>query len=351
MRSLFPGALHFDLLESDYYHQLLARPQLLDDLIPTTYRDWVVLDEIQKVPELLNEVHRLIERRKLKFALTGSSARSLRKKGVNLLAGRAVTKHLFPLTVQESKKDFDLAHALKFGMLPSVFGNSHSSSYLASYVRTYLKEEVQQEGLVRNLPAFARFLESATFSQGSVLNMSEVARDCGIHRKVVADYFVILEDLLLACRVPVFTKKAKRDLLTSEKFFFFDNGVYRELRPRGPLDSTEGLEGVSLETLLFQEIRALNEYLGLGYGIYYWRTKQKQEIDFVLYGKAGLIAIEVKRSNKPRGDDLDALRLFKSDYPMARCFLAYGGTKRFIQSDIECVPYEDFLRKLPEFLR
>jgi predicted AAA+ superfamily ATPase len=235
-------------------------------------------------------------------------------------------------------------------MLPTVITHSSPSSYLASYVKTYLKEEVQQEGLVRNLPGFARFLEAATFSQASVLNMSEVARDCAISRKVVADYFQILEDLLLAVRIPVFSKKAKRDLLSSEKFFYFDNGVYRQLRPQGPLDSTEGLEGASLETLLFQEIRALNEYLGLEYEVFYWRTRKKQEIDLVLYGKRGLIAIEVKRSIRPRSDDLEALELFKEDYPMAKCIFAYGGGKRFKERGIECVPYEDFLLGLKEYL-
>ena len=198
-----------------------------------------MVDEVQRVPDILNEVHRLIESRGLRFVLTGSSARKLRRRGVNLLAGRALTRRMHPLTARELGRDFDLGRALRFGCLPFACTASDPQEYLASYVSTYLREEVQQEGLARNLAAFSRFLEAASFSQGSVLNMAAVARDCSVRAKVVEDYFAILENLLIAVRLPVFTRRAKRRLVAHPKFYFFDAGVFRAIRPRGPLESMQ----------------------------------------------------------------------------------------------------------------
>src|SRR3990167_7325263 len=194
----FAKAVYLDLLEAELFNDLLANPQRLENLIPKNFDDWVVIDEVQRIPELLNEVHRLIEKNKYKFILTGSSARKIRRKGVNLLAGRALSYHLYPLTVVELGKDFDLSHSLNYGQLPCVYTEENPKAYLESYVKTYLEEEIQQEGFTRNLGAFSRFLEAASFSQGSVLNISSVARDCSVERKVVENYFTILEDLLIA---------------------------------------------------------------------------------------------------------------------------------------------------------
>ena len=236
LRARFPDALFFDLLDADTYTRLLAAPTRLGDEIPAGYRGWVVLDEIQRLPDLLNEVHRLIEARRLRFVLTGSSARKLRSKGVNLLAGRAVTRFMHPLTVTELGQDFDLRRALQYGCLPFACTEPEPRDYLRSYVSTYLREEVQQEGFARNLAAFARFLEAASFSQGSVLNMAAVARESAVNAKVAEDYFSILEDLLIAVRLPVFAKRAKRRVVAHPKFYFFDAGVFQAIRPRGPLD-------------------------------------------------------------------------------------------------------------------
>ena len=181
----------------------------------------MVIDEVQKIPELLNEVHRLIEGRKIRFLLTGSSARSLRRKGVNLLAGRALKNNMHPLVIQEIGAQFDLGHALKYGLLPMVLGGFDPKQYLKSYVETYVKEEVLQEGLTRNIGAFTRFLEAASFSQGEVLNVSEIGRELGLNRLLVEGYFQILEDLLLANRIPVFRKRAKRKVIAHQKFLLF----------------------------------------------------------------------------------------------------------------------------------
>ncbi|MEK7287600.1 MAG: AAA family ATPase, partial [Elusimicrobiota bacterium] len=264
VQGYFKDAIYVDLLESDIYTELLASPQRLEVKIPPGYKGWVVIDEVQKIPELLDEAHRLIEKRGIRFALTGSSARKLKRKGVNLLAGRALTLNLHPLTASELGNDFNVKRSLQHGQLPSAYAEANPEAYLKSYVKTYLREEVQQEGLTRNLGAFSRCLEAASFSQACVLNISSVARDCHVERKVVEDYFSILEDLLLAVRIPVFSKKAKRRLITHQKFYFFDAGVFRAVRPRGPLDSPQDIDGPSLETLVLQEIRALNDYLDLG---------------------------------------------------------------------------------------
>jgi predicted AAA+ superfamily ATPase len=286
------------LLESRLYNDLLADPQRLQNLIPNNFNNRIIIDEVQKIPELLNEVHRLIEKYKYKFILTGSSARKLRRKGPNLLAGRALNYSMHPLTAIELGKDFNLNHSLAFGNLPSVYVESNPKDYLESYIKAYLVEEILQESLTRNLSNFSRFLEAASFSQGSVLNISEVARECAVERKVVESYFTILEDLLLAYRLPIFSKRAKRRLIIHPKFYFFDVGVYRALRPMGPLDAPDEVEGISYESLFFQELKAVNDYYGFGYKIYYWRTNSNLEVDFVLYGNRGLKAFEIKKRGR-----------------------------------------------------
>jgi len=346
----FPGALFFDMLDHQVYTELLAAPQRLGDRIPQDHKDWVVVDEVQRVPELLNEVHRLIESRRLRFALTGSSARKLRGRGVNLLAGRAVTRHMHPLTALELGKDFDLKRALRWGCLPLACTSDDPQDYLKSYAATYLREEVQQEGLARNIGAFGRFLEAASFSQGGVLNMAAVARECAMSAKVVEDYFTILEDLLIAMRLPVFTKRAKRRMIAHPKFYYFDAGVFQAIRPRGPLDAPEEIHGAALETLFLQQVRALNDYKGLGYRLHYWHTATGDETDFVLYGERGLSAFEIKMAQKVRPDDLRSLLRFRADFPQAKVHLLYLGQRRWHERGIEVLPFLDCVTKLDQWL-
>ena len=354
LRQLFPEAVYIDLLKSDVYTMLLAAPERLTRMIPPNCREPVIIDEVQRVPELLNEVHRLIEQKKnqknFRFILTGSSARKLRAKGVNLLAGRALTRFMHPLTVQELGNDFSLETSLTFGHLPAIYSEPDPADYLASYIQTYLREEVQQEGLTRNLQVFARFLEAASFSQGSVLNISEVARDCGAGRKLVEQYFYILDDLLLARRLPVFSKRAKRRMVSHPKFYFFDAGVYRAIRPKGPLDRPEEIDGMALETLVFQELQAVNDLCRLGYDLFYWRTSNGREVDFVLYGERGIIAIEVKRAAKIRSKELRGLKAFGRDYPMASLYMFYGGETIMYIDDITLIPVKEALQQLVQLL-
>lgn len=351
LKQNFPNALFFDLLSTDVYVDFQARPSLLEEKIPEGFDDWIVIDEIQRVPELLNEVHRLIESKRYRFVLTGSSARKLRRKGVNLLAGRAHSYKMFPLTAIELGSDFHIEESLQIGHLPAVHdAKLANEEYFKSYISTYLREEVLQEGLTRNLSAFARFLEIASFSQGSLLNISEVARECKIDRKVAENYFTILEDLLIATRLPVFTKKAQRQTVVHPKFYYFDTGVYQHLRPKGPLDTPSLIGGAALETLVYQELRAINDYFRFDYDLYFWRTIEQQEVDFILYGSKGLIAIEVKSSKVIHPSDLKGLQLFKEDYPMAKLFVFYGGKETLYYGDITVLPVAAILPKLSVFL-
>lgn len=350
VRSKFPGALYLDLLEAELFNDLLANPQRLESFIPKNFNDWVIIDEVQRIPDLLNEVHRLIEKYKHKFILTGSSARKIRRKGVNLLAGRALSYHLFPLTAAELADSFDPNRSLAYGQLPCVYTEENPKAYLESYVKTYLEEEIRQEGFTRNLGAFSRFLEAASFSQGSVLNISAVARDCSVERKVIENYFTILEDLLIAYRIPVFTKRAKRRLAVHPKFYFFDVGLYRTLRPTGPLDIPEEIGGHAFETLVLQELVAINAYLTLDYNIFYWMTSHGVEVDFILYGEKGIKAFEVKRTGKISSSMLKGLKAFQEDYPQAQAYFIYGGERRLREGDIEILPIKEVLKDLPQIL-
>lgn len=350
VKTIFPEAVYLDLLDSGLYTELLAQPARIRNYIPTDRERWIVIDEVQRIPELLNEVHRLIEDQQLRFILTGSSARSLRKRGVNLLAGRALTYSLHPLTSVELGADFELSHFLDYGGLPSIMQETAPKAYLESYVSTYLREEIQQEGLTRNLGAFSRFLEAASFSQGQVLNVSAVSRECAIERKVVENYFGILDDLLLSYRLPVFTKKAKRKMVQHQKFYFFDVGVYQTLRPRGPLDRPSEIDGAALETLFLQELIAYNAYLNLGYTLFYWRTQAEREVDFVLYGEKGIKAFEVKLATKVRQEDTKGLKAFLADYPMAKVYLIYCGERSMRDDGIEILPMKACLPGLPDLL-
>jgi predicted AAA+ superfamily ATPase len=350
LRQRLGGSPWFDLLDSETFLDLSARPNRLGSRIPASHAGWVVVDEVQRVPALLDEVHRLVEVRPgLKFALTGSSARKLRRGGVNLLGGRAVPLRMHALTASELGGDWHLRSAVTRGCLPMAVNATDEAGarrYLEGYVGTYLREEVQQEALTRNLPGFARFLEAASFSQAAPLNMAAVAQDCGVERRVVQGWFEVLEDLLLAVRLPVFARRASRPTTAHPKFFYFDAGVYRALRPRGPLDSADEIDGAALETLLFQQARALSDTSGLGYTWSHWRTRSGDEVDLVGYGERGLVAFEVKRTDHLRAADLRGLRAFRAEYPEARTLLLYGGERTLHDDGVDVVPFDAALRDL-----
>ncbi len=347
-RTRFPESLRIDLLDPETHRQLAARPERLGEIVEANLRiRQVVVDEIQKLPELLEVVHLLIERKTgQQFILTGSSARKLRRQGVNLLGGRAVPCRLHPYMAAELGDLFELGKALKQGLLPVVWGADDPGAVLRAYNGLYLREEVQMEGLVRNVGSFARFLEAMSFSHGGVLNLSNVSRECQVSRKTVEGYVEILEDLLLGFRLPVFSRKARRELAVHPKFYFFDAGVFRANRPSGPLDSPEEIAGGALEGLVVQHLRAWCDYSPGNHQLFYWQTRSQVEVDCVVYGESGISAIEVKNSAHIRPQDLRGLKNFGEDYPKSRRLLLYRGKERLKRDGILCVPCEQFLRNL-----
>lgn len=345
LRQTMGDALWIDLLDPEAQRVYQARPERLKELIAAypAARD-VVIDEIQKAPALLDVVHALIESdRWLRFVLTGSSARKLRRGGFNLLAGRLVETTMHPFMAVELGAAFNLDRALRFGMVPLVTQSPDPEAVLRTYASLYLREEVQAEALVRDIGAFSRFLEAISFSQGSILNLAQVGRECQVGRKTVEGYLDILEDLLLCFRVPVFTKRAKRHLVSHDKFYYFDVGVYRSLRPSGPLDRPEEIEGPALEGLVAQHLMAWAAYRESPARLYYWRTKSGSEVDFVVYGPDTFWAVEVKRSGSIHGKDLRPLRTFCQDYPEAKACLAYLGRERLLIDGILCIPCRELL--------
>ncbi len=348
LRQALPAALWLDLLDPAAQRTYQARPERL--------REWldghpgahdVVIDEVQKAPALLDVVHALIEARpELRFVLTGSSARKLRRGAANLLGGRLVEAAMHPFMAAELGERFSLARALRHGLVPLVWTSPDPAATLRSYASLYLRDEVQAEALVRDIGGFARFLEATSFSHGAQLNVAAVARECQIGRKTVEGYLGILEDLLLAFRIPVFTRRAQRQLVAHDKLYLFDTGVFRSLRPAGPLDRPEEIEGAALEGLVAQHLRAWLAHRGGDARLHYWRTRSGLEVDFVVYGPDVLAAIEVKRSARIERADLRALRAFAEDYPESTRILLYAGTERLLIDDVHCLPCESFLRQL-----
>ena len=346
---VYTQAIRVDLLQPDVFRTYSGHPEQLRALVDGhPDMNVCVVDEVQKVPDLLSVVHGLIEekRSRTQFILTGSSARTLKRAGVDLMAGRAVLKRLHPYMAAELGDAFCLGRALDIGLVPLVVGAANPHEVLASYCALYLREEVQMEGLVRNVGGFSRFLEGVSFSHAAVLNTSSVARECQVERKTVEGYLDILEDLLLAFRIPVFAKRAKRALAAHTKLFLFDAGVFRSLRPRGPLDHPEAIDGQALEGLVAQHLRAWIDYTTGSHQLYYWRTRSGVEVDFVVYGEGGIWAIEVKNSARVRPEDLRGLKAFQHDYPEAQCALWYRGDETLNIDGTRCVPSEVALRRL-----
>lgn len=348
LRHHYPVALWVDLLAPEVHREYSARPERLRELVDgNPDKRVVIVDEVQKAPALLDVVHELAERpRSPRFVLTGSSARKLKRTGVDLLAGRAVRRTLHPFMASELGRRFDLARALQQGLIPLVWSARRPAETLRAYVALYLREEVQLEGIVRRVEPFARFLEAVSFSHAAVLNLSEVARDCGVSRTSVEAYLAVLEDLLLGFRLPVFTRRAKRHLVAHPKFYWFDTGAFVSMRPAGPLDRPEEIAGAALEGLVAQHLRAWIDYSGADLGLAFWRTKSGNEVDFVLYGKDGFWAVEVMNAPRVRPRDLSGLRAFREDYPDARPVLVYRGRDTLEIDGIRCVPAEVFLLRL-----
>ena len=344
LRDRLPDALYLDLLDPALHRSLSARPERLRELLAgSPGKRTVVIDDIQRVPELLTVIHAILEEPSPpRFVLTGSSARKLRRGGVDLLGGRAVHRTMHPFMASELPES-DLDRTLRIGLLPLVMDAADPADILDAYASLYLDEEVRAEGLTRNVGAFTRFLEAISFSHGGQLNVSAVARECEVERKVVAGYVGILEDLLLAFRLSVFRKRARRATVTHEKIYLFDAGVFRSLRPKGPLDRPEEIDGQALEGLVAQHLRAWAAHSRQEVNLFYWRTRAGAEVDFIVYGESGLWAFEVKNHRKVHSTDLRALRAFQDDYPETESAVLYRGSERLRIDGVWCLPVEEFL--------
>ena len=350
LRHAWPDAPFVDLLDAAALRNYVARPERLADLVHgSPHARQVVVDEVQKAPALLTVVHQLIEerpRREVQFILTVSSARKLKRTGVDLLAGRLALRTMHPFMAAELGDRFSLASALRLGTLPVVLGAADPEEALRSYVGLYMREEVQAEAVVRDIGGFARFMEVVSLSHGAMLNASQVARECYVARTTVEGYVNVLEDLLLAFRLPPFTRRARRQLVHHPKFYYMDAGVYRSVRPQGPLDRTEEIGGGCLEGLVAQHLRAWIAYSKGRRDMFFWRTKDGVEVDFVVYGEDDFFAVEVKSSRDVYPRDVRSLRAFLTDYPQAQACLLYCGRERLKINGVFCLPCEDFLRRL-----
>ena len=345
LRQHLPDALWIDLLDPSEERLLQTRPEALRERVDGMKKPGaVVIDEVQRAPGVLTVVHALIEekRRGLRFVLTGSSARKLRRTGVDLLGGRALRKSMHPFMASELGKDFQLERNLTLGVVPGILGAADPAQALRAYVALYLREEVKAEGLVRNLASFGRFLEAMSFAQATTINLANIARECQVSRATVEGYLEVLEDLLLGWRLPTFQRRAKRQLANHPKFFWFDIGVFRSVRPTGPLDHPEEIEGAALEGLVAQHLRAWVDYSNANLTLHYWRTKTGNEVDFVVFGKSAFHAIEVKNQRQVRPADLKGLIAFGEDYPEARRVLVYRGKDRVKKQGVLCLPCAEF---------
>jgi predicted AAA+ superfamily ATPase len=350
LRETFPEALYYDLLSSGEFRRLSAHPDILrEECLGTGWTrknqpQPVIIDEIQKLPELLDEVHSLISRHGLRFILTGSSPRKLVRGGGNLLGGRAVRRELFPLTSREIP-DFSLERALNHGLLPPHYLAENAQQMLQAYVGMYLREEILAEALTRNLPAFQRFLEVASFSNGQIVNYSTIAREVGVSSGTIRGYFEILTDTLIGCWAPAWQKRAKRRVIQSPRFYFFDVGLVKELSKQGELIAGSTEFGRAFEHFIFMELRAHSSYSGQNYPIRYWHTASGLEIDFILGDND--VAIEVKSSENPTSDHLKGLRAFREEYaPRQTVLISRVKRPRRTDDGIEILPWQDFLKQL-----
>jgi len=348
LKDTFKGAFLVDLLDPETIRSYASYPERLINAVEALPEgSIVVVDEIQKLPELLDVVHLLIERKaNMRFVLTGSSARKLKRTGIDLLAGRAGVRYMHPFMAGELGDRFSLEESLKMGLVPLVVFSPDPYEALGAYVSLYINEEIKTEGFVRNIGNFGRFLEAIAFSHASVLSLTEVARDCQVKRKTVEGYVSILEDLLIGFKVPVFTKRAKRHMSKHPKFYLFDAGVFSALRRPGPLDTFREAEGAALEGMVAQHLRAWIDYGHKECQLYFWRTRAGNEVDFVVYGPDTFLAVEVKNARQLRNKDFVGLVEFQKDYPEAMAILLYRGKERLKIGKIPCIPCEVFLKVL-----
>ncbi len=344
LKTLFPNALWFDLLLSEEYERLSKKPELLREIILANRNiSLVIIDEIQRLPDLLNEVHWLISNHNIRFILSGSSPRKILRGGFNLLGGRALRYELYPLISVEIP-DFDLIRALNHGLLPRHYDSANPRKLVSSYIGSYLQDEIVAEARIRNVQAFSRFLEIAALTNGEMVNYTNIASDCGISAKTIKEYFQILEDTLIGRYLPSFQKRPKRRVITAPKFYMFDIGITNYLLNRTKIEKGTELYGKAFEHFIYQEIYAHSRYSDVNYPMYYWRTASQIEIDFVLGDHE--VAIEVKATEQATVRHLKGLKAFAEEYDVKKQILVSNDTLPRLVDNIEILPWKVFLERL-----
>lgn len=350
LKEKFPNSLVYDFLKTDLFFEISKNPSLLRERLlaknGSALKEPVILDEVQKIPQVLDEVHWLIENKGLRFVLCGSSARKLKRGHTNLLGGRVWRYELFPFVSHEIGK-VNLLHVLNHGLIPLHYlqNDENYKKSLEAYVHDYLRQEVFAEGLTRNIPAFSRFFDAFGYSHGEITNYCNIARECGIDSKTVKEYYQILLDTLLAVRVEPFKKRQSRQVITkASKYYMFDVGVAGYLTKRH-LTELRGVEfGKAFEHFMLMEMVAYRSYTGKDFVINFWRTKSGLEVDFVL--GMGEVAIEIKGSGRIDRKDMNGLDTFIQTYSPKRSIIVCNEKERRIHGKIEILPWEIFLQQL-----
>jgi len=344
LENLYPNARYYDLLQSTEFERLFRRPSLLSEELETaTEGELVIIDEIQKVPQLLDEIHRLIHKKKLRFILSGSSPRKLKRIGANLLGGRALKKTLYPLVSAEIP-DFDILKAVNNGMIPRHYAVNNPWERFRAYIGVYLNEEIREEAISRKLNSFSKFLEVAAFSNSEMVVYKNIAQDCGIDHRTVKEYFEILQDTLIGYLIPGFSATKKRRAILAPKFYYFDVGVANYLSNRKNIQQGTDAFGHAFEHLIIQELIAYLGYRNSAQALTYWRTSSGYEVDAII--GEGKIAIEIKSSNEVNTRHLKGIKVFQEDFPQARAIVVSMDKSKRILNNIEIFPANEFLKAL-----
>lgn len=346
LKALFPKAPYYDLLLADEFERLNRRPSLLrEELLAQSKSGPVIIDEVQKIPQLLDEIQWMMVNKHIPFILCGSSARKLKRGGANLLGGRALPYELFPLVSKEIP-NFDLFRALNHGLLPRHYDSLHPHKLCQAYIGDYLKEEIAAEALMRNIPLFARFLEIAALSNGEIINFTNIARECGVSSVTAKEYFQILTDTLVGRFIPSYRVRPKRRVIHAPKFYFFDVGIVNFLLKRGQVVPRSEIFGRALEHFILQELLAHSHYSGKEYSIAYYRSVSGFEVDFILGNHR--VALEVKGVEEVQIHHLRGLKAFYEEYQPKRSIIVSLDRKPRLSNKIEILPVQKFLKDLWE---
>ena len=344
LKMRYPNALIFDLLLSRVYNDLAKDPDSLrETVLANLDKTPVIIDEVQRLPNLLNEVQWLMVNHHVRFILSGSSPRKIIRSGANLLGGRALRYELYPLISQEIP-DFDLIRAINNGLLPRHYDSTNSKKLISSYLGNYLRDEIVAEAKIRNVEIFSRFLEAAAFTNGEMVNYTNIATDCGVSATTIKAYFQILEDTMLGRFLPSFQKKPKRKVIQAPKFYLFDIGIANNLLNRGRIEPKTELFGKVFEHFIYQELYAHSRYTGQEYAICYWRTTSKLEVDFILGDHE--VAIEVKSTDHAESRHLKGLKAFAEEYEVKKKILISNDSLPRLIDDILVLPWRTFLDRL-----